>query len=87
MPLFKICILKRWQRDFPGCPVVMTSPSNAEGAGSIPGRGAKIPYALRPKNENIKNRSDIVTNSIKTLRMGHIENSFKKEDGRDKGSW
>ena len=31
-------------RDFPGGPVVKTSPSNAGGAGSIPGPGAKIPH-------------------------------------------
>ena len=28
--------------DFPGGPVVRTSPSSARGAGSIPGQGAKI---------------------------------------------
>ena len=38
--------------DFPGSPVVKTSPSNAGGAGSIPGQGAKIPHALRPENQN-----------------------------------
>ena len=32
--------------DFPGRPVVKTSPSNAGGAGSIPGEGAKIPHAI-----------------------------------------
>ena len=57
-------------RDFPGGPVVKTSPSNAGGAGSIPGRGAKIPHASRPKNQN---RSNTVTNSIKTLKMVHIK--------------
>ena len=31
--------------NFPGSPVVKTSPSNAGGAGSIPGRGVKIPHA------------------------------------------
>ena len=36
--------------DFPGGPVVKTSPSNAGGAGSIPGWGAKVPHALGPKN-------------------------------------
>ena len=41
-------------RAFPGGPVVKTSPSNAGGAGSIPGRGAKIPRASRPENQNIK---------------------------------
>ena len=46
--------------------MVKISPSNVGGAGSIPDRGAKIPHASRPKN--IKNRSNIVTNSIKTLK-------------------
>ena len=36
-------------REFPGGPGVMTLPSNAAGIGSIPGLGAKIPYASRPK--------------------------------------
>ena len=30
-------------------------PSNAEGAGLIPGYGAKIPHALQPKQTNKKN--------------------------------
>ena len=57
-------------RDFPGGPVVKTLPSSTGGAGSIPGRGAKIPRASRPKKQkNIKKkRSNIVTNSIKTLK-------------------
>ena len=42
--------------DFPGSPVVGTSPSTAGGEGSIPGRGAKIPHALGPKNQNIKQK-------------------------------
>ena len=37
--------------DFPGRPVVKTSPSNAGGAGSISGRRAKIPHALWPKSK------------------------------------
>ena len=32
---------------FPGSPLVKTTPSNAEGGGSVPGRGAKIPHADR----------------------------------------
>ena len=38
-------------RDFPGGPVVKTLPSNAGGTGSTPGRGAKIPHALRQKTK------------------------------------
>ena len=50
---------KKALRDFPGGPVVKTSPSNTGGAGSVPGQGAKILHASRPKNQN---RSNIVTN-------------------------
>ena len=32
-------------RDFPGGPVIKNPPSNAGDAGSIPGRGTKIPHA------------------------------------------
>ena len=58
--------------DFPGGPVVKTSPSAAKGVGSIPGQGAKISHASGPKNQDV-NRSNIVTNSIKTLKMAHIK--------------
>ena len=43
-------------RDFPGGPVVKTSPSNAGHVGSIPGWGIKISHTTWPKNENIKQR-------------------------------
>ena len=36
--------------------MVKTSPSNAVGVGLIPGGEAKIPHALGPKNQNIKQR-------------------------------
>ena len=44
----QIIIPEECQWDFPGGPVVKTSPSNAENRGSIPGWGAKIPHALCP---------------------------------------
>ena len=47
-------ILKNALRDFPGGPVVRNSPSNARGEGSIPGWGAKIPHALQPRKQHIK---------------------------------
>ena len=53
--ILKILFLKFF-RDFPGSPGVETSPSNAGGAGWIPGGGAKIPHALWPKNLNIKQK-------------------------------
>ena len=40
--------------DFPGGPVVKTSPSNAGGVGSIPDWGAKIPHASGPKKPKHK---------------------------------
>ena len=50
----------------PGGPVVKTLPSNAGGVGSIPGQGAKIAHAS--KNQNIKNWSNMVTDSIKDFK-------------------
>ena len=64
------------KRDFPGGPVVKTLPSNAGGAGLIPGQRAKISHALGPKNQNI-NRSNVVKNSTKTLKMVHIKKKKK----------
>ena len=43
-------------RDFPGSPVVGTSPSNVGGAGSIPGRGAGIPHASWPRDQDIEQK-------------------------------
>ena len=40
----------------PGGPVVKTSHYIAGGARSIPHQGAKIPHALWPKNQNIKQK-------------------------------
>ena len=48
--LFCIYGLKRLEdsdKDFPGDPVIKNPPSNAEGTGSVPGRGTKIPRALQ----------------------------------------
>ena len=50
----KNTIKKKAPGDFPGSPVVETSPSNAGGAGLIPGQGAKIPHASglkKPKHK------------------------------------
>ena len=52
----------RHLEDVPGGPVVKTLPSNAGGAGSIPGQGEKIPHASWP--QNVKQKQHIVTNSI-----------------------
>ena len=61
--------------------MVKTSPSNAGGMASIPGWGAKILHDLWPKQQNLikKKRSNIVTNSIKTLKIVHIKEILKKK--------
>ena len=43
-------------REFPGGPVVRTSPNNARGAGENPGQGARISQAPGPKNQDIKQK-------------------------------
>ena len=62
--------------DFPGDPVVKTSPSIAEGVGWIPDQEAKI-HALWPKPKTLgkkeRNRNSVVTNSAKTLEVVHIK--------------
>ena len=55
-----IMTLKSFQRgDFSSSPVVKTSPSNARGAGSIPGWGTKIPHAvwMWPKKKKSSERT------------------------------
>ena len=41
--------------DFPGSPVVKTSPSDTGDMG-FPGQGDKIPHALQPKHQNIEQK-------------------------------
>ena len=48
--------------------MVMTWPSSARSAGSVPGGGAKIPHASWPKTKK-QIRSTLVTNSVKSLKM------------------
>ena len=59
-------------RDFPGDPVVKTSPSNAGGEGSIPGRELRSHMSQGQKTKT-QNRSNLVTDSVKTLKMVHIK--------------
>ena len=64
--------------DFPDSPLVKTSPSNAGSTDSISGQGARFPHALQPKNQNLRNRSNIVTNSIKTSKQSMTKNLNSK---------
>ena len=54
--------------------MVKTSPFNAEGVGLIPGGLTKIPHALGGRKlKKKKNRRNIVTNLINTLKKVHIK--------------
>ena len=53
----------------------MVRPSNAVGADLVPGWRAKIPSASWPKKK--KSKSNIGTNSVKTLKMVHIKKKKK----------
>ena len=69
--------------------MVAISPSGAEVAGLIPARGARIPHALRSKKKKTKtinNRSHLLTNSIKALKMVRITKKeiFKKKEEKKK---
>ena len=57
--------------------MVKTWPSTVGGVGSIPGHRAKIPHALPPKIQDIKNRSNIVTNPHqKNIFLGKQKNWY-----------
>ena len=58
--------------------MVGTSSTNAEGAGSIPGRGAKILHASQPKNQNIKQKLYCNTFS-EDFKNGPCQKNLKKE--------
>ena len=55
-------------------------PFGTGGMGSIPGPGAEILHALKPRNQIIKKKKKFVTNSVKTLKMVHIKKNLKKKE-------
>ena len=66
-------IEKQFLNDGRGCaasPVVKTLPSKAGDEGLVPAGEAKNPHTSWPKN---RNKSNIATNSLKTLSMAHIK--------------
>ena len=56
---------KLW--DFPGSPVVRTSPSSAGDSGSVPGQGTKIPNASWSKTQNMKQPKQYCNKLMKTV--------------------
>ena len=75
-PLY--CIKQFKHRKFSGCPVAKILPSNAGGTGSIPGRGAKIPYTSWPKNQNIKQKQ-YCNKFNKDFKNGPHQKNLKKK--------
>lgn len=57
--------------------MVGTLPSTAGGASSIPGWGTGVLHASWPRNQNLRNRSNVVPSSVKTLKMNY--NILKKD--------
>ena len=74
-----------WHGNFPGNPVVQTSPLLIQGV-SIPGQVVKIPHALQSKNHNI-NRSNMLTNSIKSFKNGPHQKKKRKSLKKKRLRW
>ena len=69
--LYIITHLSKHQGDFPGGPMVETSPSNPRGLGVIPGQGAELRSHMPVVKK--QNRNSIVMNSIKTLQWSTLK--------------
>ena len=64
--------------------MVKTLPPNPGGAGLIADWGTEIPQASQPTDQTIQNRSNIITKSIKTLKMLHIKNTLLKKKKKER---
>ena len=80
MVLFPMASFSKNQSwDFHGGSVVKTLPSVAGVAGLIPGQGAMIPGASRPKNQNIKQKQNC-NKFNKDFKTGpHQQRNLKKK--------
>ena len=61
----------------------MTSPSSAGSVDSIPGRGAKIPHASWPKNQNIKQKQYCNKFSKDFKNSPHEKKTLKKRKEKE----
>ena len=66
-------------------PVVQTSSSNGGVVGLTPGWGVKITHVSWPKKSKHKNRNNIVTGSMKTLKIVHIKKKRRKKENSQRG--
>ena len=65
-------------QDFPDSPVAKTLPFDAGDKGSIPGQGARIPHASKPKHQNIKQKQNC-NKFDKDSKMVHIKKPLKNK--------
>ena len=70
-------LLEEQSRDFPDDPVVKTLLSSAGDMDSIPGWETKIPHALQPKNQNIKQKQ-YCSKLNKDFKLVHIKKKIFK---------
>ena len=63
--------------------MVKTLPSNAGGASSIPGQGDKIPHALWPKNQTMKQKQYCKKFNKDFKNDPHPKNIFRKKKCMD----
>ena len=66
--------------------MVKTSPSSAGGVGLIPRWGAKIPHALQPKSQNIKEKQYCNKFNKDFTNAPHQKNLKKKKSKVVKGT-
>ena len=69
--------------DFPGCLVGKALLSSAEGVGLIPGQRMRPHMPLSQRTKNVKNRSSVAKDSIKTLKMVHLSKKKKRKLEKD----
>ena len=66
-------------REFSSGPVVKTSPSNAGDVGSIPVQETKVPRALGPKNQNIRQKQHCNKYNEDLQKWSTLKKNLKKK--------
>ena len=64
-------------KDLPNGPVIKISPSNARDEGSIPGGGAEIPYASRPRNKKTTKQKQYCNKFNKDFENGSHQKNLR----------
>ena len=66
-------------REFSSGPVVKTSPSNAGDVGSIPVQETKVPHALGPKNQNLRQKQHCNKYNEDLQKWSTLKKNLKKK--------